>query len=173
MNSDRLQKWALVAEIVGGLAVVLSLIFVGLEIRQSSEETALNTRAVETGAYQDLIGQIMAINFNTQNNAQLRELINRMIDGGEFLTEEERDLYNSHVTNIMRHADLAYFQYERGIIDKERLQSATAIYVRHLSCSQFARNMWIAARSPIEEFRIFIDQQVEAFTDSDNYRDRC
>jgi len=33
----KLEKWALVAEIVGGIAVVLSLIFVGFEIQRNSE----------------------------------------------------------------------------------------------------------------------------------------
>ena len=36
MDNKSLQNWALVAEIIGGIAVVLSLIFVGLQIQQSS-----------------------------------------------------------------------------------------------------------------------------------------
>ena len=32
-----LKKWALIAEVTGGIAIVLSLIFVGIEVRQSSE----------------------------------------------------------------------------------------------------------------------------------------
>jgi hypothetical protein len=58
----RLEKWALIAEIVSAFAIVLSLIFVGIQISQSSDETALNTSAIQVGAYQELVGQIMDIN---------------------------------------------------------------------------------------------------------------
>lgn len=33
----KLEKWALVAEVVGGIAIVLSLVFVGLQIRSSTQ----------------------------------------------------------------------------------------------------------------------------------------
>jgi hypothetical protein len=59
---EKLQEYALIAEIISALAVVAGLIFVGLEINQSTEQSALNTRALETAAYQDLIAQILAIN---------------------------------------------------------------------------------------------------------------
>lgn len=47
MNNENLQKWALIAEILSAVAVVFSLLFVGLEIRSSSEETVRNTKAIE------------------------------------------------------------------------------------------------------------------------------
>jgi hypothetical protein len=47
----KLEKWALVAEIVSAIAIVLSLIFVGLQVRQGASATALNTRAIEVAAY--------------------------------------------------------------------------------------------------------------------------
>lgn len=42
---EKLQEYALVAEIISALAVVAGLVFVGLEINQSTEQNALNTRA--------------------------------------------------------------------------------------------------------------------------------
>ena len=54
----KLERWALIAEIVGGVAIVLSLIFVGLQVRQSAEQTALNTDAIRADAIQSLVGQI-------------------------------------------------------------------------------------------------------------------
>ena len=33
----KLEKWALIAEIVGGIAIVLSLVFVGIEIQRNSQ----------------------------------------------------------------------------------------------------------------------------------------
>jgi hypothetical protein len=37
MNSGKLQDWALVAEITGAIAVVISLIYVGVGVRQNTD----------------------------------------------------------------------------------------------------------------------------------------
>ena len=56
------------AEIASAAAVVISLIFVGLEVRESARQTELNTQSLQLSAYQDLIGQIGTINvLNIQN----------------------------------------------------------------------------------------------------------
>lgn len=49
----KLQKWGPVAEVVSAIAVVLSLIFVGLQVKQSSDaQTQTGTQAV-IGGYND------------------------------------------------------------------------------------------------------------------------
>lgn len=52
---EKLQEYARLAEILSATAVVASLIFVGFQVKQQSEETALNTRAIcgERGHWQD------------------------------------------------------------------------------------------------------------------------
>ncbi len=68
----KLQKWALLAEILGGIAVVVSLIFVGYQVQQSNEQAALNTSALRLAAYQQLIEGISEFNIQTLQNAELR-----------------------------------------------------------------------------------------------------
>ena len=53
-----LRKWALIAEILSAVAIVVSLGFVGYQLQQSNEQAALNTRALELAAYQQLIVRI-------------------------------------------------------------------------------------------------------------------
>ena len=49
-------------EIVSAIAVVISLDFVGFEIRNSSEQVAQNTETMQVSAYQDLNGRIVEMN---------------------------------------------------------------------------------------------------------------
>jgi len=49
---EKLQEYALVAEIIGGVAIVISLVFVGVQVSQTAEETATNTTAIRASAYQ-------------------------------------------------------------------------------------------------------------------------
>jgi hypothetical protein len=48
---EKLQEYALVAEIIGGIAIVCSLPFVGVQIRQSAKVSEIN-------AYQELISRL-------------------------------------------------------------------------------------------------------------------
>jgi len=57
----KLERWALIAEIVGGVAIVLSLIFVGLEIRR-------NTTATYAATYDRILADHMNMNVAEANN---------------------------------------------------------------------------------------------------------
>jgi len=72
---EKLHEHALIAEIVGGIAIVCSLQFVGVQIRQNSEISEIN-------AYQDLISQITLMNSLRVQDAQFAGLFWRF-DHGE------------------------------------------------------------------------------------------
>jgi len=131
MKNQNLKSWALLAEIIGGIAVVLSLIFVAFEIRQSSQETAMNTRAISVAAYQDLIAQIITINNAAVTDAELIDIIRRGLEGTIDPVTEPNDAerFLRYRINIARHADLACFQYQQGIINRERLSATLGIYL--------------------------------------------
>ncbi len=140
MSTENLQKWALVAEIAGGIAVVLSLIFVGLEIRQSSEETLQNTRALEVSAYQDLISQISTMNMLVISDPSFAELYDRMMLGEDPQNATERRRIDAFFILSARHGDMAYRQYRAGLIDQDSLNSAltpTLIFLRQMKIAQY------------------------------------
>ncbi len=120
---EKLQEYALIAEILSALAVVASLVFVGLQINQQSEETALNTRAIETAAYQDLIQQIGLINTLVIENGEFAKIRLAGFLGDEFENPEDESRFRSYVNLLGRHGDLAYRQYKSGLIDDSALRS--------------------------------------------------
>jgi len=83
----KLEKWALIAEILSAMAVVASLVFVGLQVRQGAEETALNTRTIQTSAYQDLTAQLGTLNTLVIDNSDFAEALSRF-NQGEALENE-------------------------------------------------------------------------------------
>jgi len=125
---EKLQEYALIAEIISAIAVVAGLVFVGLQIRQSTEQNALNTRALEAAAYQDLIGQILEINTTALADKELAELVVRIFERDLSAVDEDPRVFVLLQT-LGRHADMACFQYQKGLISKERLGSAMAIYL--------------------------------------------
>jgi hypothetical protein len=114
-----LQEYALIAEIIGGIAIVFSLIFVGMQIRQNSEVSEIN-------AYQDLISQITLMNSLRVQDAEFADLFWRFDHGEQPRNDSERARLEAFLYMVFRHGDLAYRQYDKGLIDRDGLISVLA-----------------------------------------------
>ncbi len=157
MRESRLQSWALAAEIIGGIAVVFSLILVAYELNQSNQQAALNTSALEIAAYQDLIESISSLN-NTalQDPAVLRAVTLLQSDPGP-MSDEDRQRANIYLMTLFRHGDMAYFQYERGAIDEERLKSVLRVVTDRLERPHI-RDTWDQVRDRfVPAYRDYIE----------------
>lgn len=115
------QNWKDFLEAIGFIAIIGSLYFVGVETKNSAEQTALNTRATEIAAYQELIANILEMNSIAISDEGVAAVHREMRDG---------DPEKAHVTRVQsaffmqfRHGDIAYFMYEQGAIDEDRLKS--------------------------------------------------
>ena len=108
MNT-KLQAYAQIAEIIGGIAIVISLIFVGIQIKQ-------NNAISRTEAYQrniDALNEWRALVLTTGN----AEAIQRFITEGVITEGKEADiLYLQNISLII--FDRAYFSYKNGIMDE-------------------------------------------------------
>jgi hypothetical protein len=117
------ESWKDIFEAVGLVAVIASLVFVGIETRNSANEAAISTRAMEIASYQELTNNIIATNLMVVGDGELTDLLERAARDPDLLTTGERARYRIWAISRFRHADLAFFQYERGVIDAGRLRS--------------------------------------------------
>ncbi len=115
------QQWRDLFEAIGFLAIIGSLYFVGVETQNSAKQTALNTQAVEIAAYQELITSISDMNAIGIGDEDAAAILLEMRDGdpGDVNGHRLRAAFYMQ----FRHGDMAYFMYERGVIDEDRLRS--------------------------------------------------
>jgi hypothetical protein len=116
MNQRRTKN---ILEGIGFLAVIASLVFVGLETRNSANQTFQNTQAMEIAAYQDLTNNISEINTLSLQTVESGTL---MAKAYAYDDTERWQLFSAFIM-IFRHGDMAYFMFERGVIDEDRLHS--------------------------------------------------
>ncbi len=131
------------AQLGSALAVVLSLVFVGLEVREASRQTGLNTEAIQIAAYQDLVAQISELN-RLLVEPDAASLFERLLDpGGDWaeFSQTDRRRGRSMLILILRHADMGYYQYQRGVLSEERLESALAPWLLFADRPLF-RSFW-------------------------------
>ena len=120
---EKLQEYALVAEIIGGIGIIASLVFVGVQVNQSADETALNTRQLQAGAFSDLTNSLNEINRLLMENPDTLDVYLKVRQGQE-LNAREYEIFNAFVRMFSQLSELAWQQYENGIISEENLRQA-------------------------------------------------
>lgn len=149
--AKQLREFALVAEIIGAVAIVCSLIFVGLEIRQ-------NSRISEVNAYQELISQIALMNTLRVQDSEFAELFWRFDHGEEITDTSEYARVEAFLYMVFRHGDLAYRQYDNGLIQRDALVSALAP-TRSFLNTTIGQSVWkILSQSLHPDYVAFVDE---------------
>ena len=157
-------KTSTIIEVVSAVAVVISLVFVGLEIRNSSEQVEQNTQALQIAAYQDLIGRIVEINaLHIEESANIESLAALTEP-----TEEQARKLTNFLWILFRHGDMAYFQFEKGAISEARLKSAMAPLTLRLQMPK-VRQHWQSTKDVyVPAYQDYIDREFEALGGSDS-----
>ena len=152
------------AQIASAAAVAISLVFVGLEVKETAEQTALNTVSLQVAAYQELISQIDEWN-RTVLDPETAELVVRVADpAGDWsqLSESDQVRVRSLLFLLARHADMAYYQFERGMLPEERLESALVPFLAMIS-SPMARAHWERSKTNfVPAFRTYVDERLSS-----------
>jgi len=111
---EKLQEYALVAEIIGGVAIVASLIFVGIQINQSNK-LAVASAMDASNARTDSISRL-AIEYDIPN-------INLKLRNNQELSGNERSRLRLFIETRLRHYETTYFQFLLDLVDEEQWDS--------------------------------------------------
>ena len=104
----RLERFALLAEIVGSFAIVVTLVVLIFEIRA-------NTDAMEAATRQSIAARTEAITLNTATTPSLAYLLENT-DTIQEGTAEARQV-GAFYTALLRHTEEAYLQWQEGRLD--------------------------------------------------------
>lgn len=152
------EAWAAIGQLIGAAGVIASLVFVGIQVRQS-------VRAAKATAFQGLVSTIIGVNMAHIDNPEILEVIDRA-GKGEALTATEHRLYVTLVLSTVRLAQSAYYQVQLGLLDRSKLESVVYNLVRHLK-SETGRTVWAElGRRSDPEFRDYVASLLER---SDTY----
>jgi hypothetical protein len=124
MTREQRKDWL---EGIGFVAIIASLVFVGLESRNSTKQAALTAQAMEISSYQELMDNITELNMLAVQDVEVATFLHKALSTSEELSDvEQYRLYRNLFTRF-RHGDMAYFQYQRGAISEARLLSALEV----------------------------------------------
>ncbi|MGR8946686.1 MAG: hypothetical protein ACU84Q_01475 [Gammaproteobacteria bacterium] len=101
-----------VGEIVGASAVVVSLIYLALQIRQNSRIVAANTVQSISASGADAAWRIA-------ENPHLAGLVVKLIERSGSFTREENVQLRAMMRAVFRNFENYYYQYQRGHVEAE------------------------------------------------------
>ena len=128
MSSEELQKWALTAEIIGGLAIVITLIFLVFETRQ-------NTRATEAQTRDAMTERLNALQIAIGSNEFTALAFNKGLRGEE-LTPAEASAFNMLIQANLRMWENEWYQYQAGLFSEDEFEPRLIRWERSMgSCS--------------------------------------
>ena len=123
-----------IANFLGALGIIGSLIFVGLELRQ-------NQQIAKVSAYQALVEQIADFNVVLLTSPEVSRIRIAALNN-EKLTNFEQEQYTAWLRILERQSELAFVQYQAGIIGEELLTRTLVPFIAHIRTSALARSNW-------------------------------
>ena len=147
----QLEYFANLAEIVGVVLIVASLIYVAKQLRQ-------NTNAIRAQSRQALLTASQAELFVQMENPDMLVCLIRP----EELSLEEHVKVSSWLYSIFRARHFAWLQYRNGVIDEAQWETERAV-IRQFLSSQRVRDWWakLGRGGFGDEFADFLDEQVK------------
>lgn len=145
-----LEELAYISQIIGVIAVLASLIFVGLQIRQ-------NTKAIKATSHHAVTDSFNAINNIILSDPTVARRWRLALEGSKELDEDERISVDFMLLANMRIFETLYYQYTNGTLDK-KLFDAELKTLKWSVTFPGVQAWW--ATNPISlsaEFRAFID----------------
>lgn len=115
-----LEEYALIAEIISAGAIIISLIFVGIQIKA-------NTKATQASTFHEIATLDINILLNFGNSKELARIITTFRDNPESLNKEEQNhgfyLFGAEV----RHVENLFLQNENKMISAKNWKSRKAL----------------------------------------------
>jgi hypothetical protein len=153
---EKLQTYALVAEIVGALAVVLSLVYVGIQIQEGTQQARLDSIRTMNEGYQQ-----QAMNY--VHNEALGIAWHKILEG-EVLTKREVDMFGDNLFANLMLLEETWNAVKAGYLDEAFLDSKIALIETKILASPQIRErhaLMVENRIYTPEFIAWLDEQLQ------------
>ncbi len=115
-----LTEYALIAEIVSAIAIVISLVFVGLQIRG-------NTKATQASTFHEIAALDIQLLLSFANSQESARIISTFRDNPDSLSEEEHNHGFYFFAAEVRHIENLFLQNENKMLSKKDWNSRKAL----------------------------------------------
>ena len=114
-----------IAELVAAIAVLVSLIYLALQIRQNTEQIKQSILSVRASAFDTSLSSSAGFIVNIAQDPDLADIYRRGLIG-ESLNETEWIRFRFVISNLFGHYEHLYYQHRAGLAEPEYWESRAA-----------------------------------------------
>lgn len=159
-----IQDWGAIGEIVGGIAVLASLVYLAVQIRQNTREITRSADATRLEAFERSVDSGNRIRELLILHPELTSLFLRGRQGFHALDRSEKFRFNMLLRNIFSEFQSAYIRQKTWSADPEGFLGPKRMVDSILSNKGIRE--WLSATDADwrPEFRAFIDERLAAYS---------
>ncbi len=158
-------------EFVGAIAVVVTLVYLAIQIRQNTHAMAESRRLALAQTYQMRADALQEMLVHAAESEHIGPVITKLVDAGypenvqslDALTTVERGRFRQWQIAQQTHWDNMFYQYQQGFLDEEYYRDSFRVRVRRLAPTWQALGLIGGRGSFDEEIR-----QILAETDGES-----
>ena len=148
-----IQDWGAIGELIGGVAVIVTLVYLALQIRQ-------NTRAIRLSTGHDVTEEFRGMFELIASHGDLAEIINKSAGEDITVSGAEKTRYWAFTGNFFRAFENAYIQRTEGALDASRWEGMKRMMIDYGHLPGFKeywpnRKHWYS-----EDFQRFMDSEI-------------
>ncbi len=148
-----IQDWGAIGELVGGVAVIVTLIYIALQIRQNTRTIRLSTGYSNTKEFRDMFAALA-------ENSGLSELIHKAANDATSISGAEKMRFYSFNNNFTRACENAYIQSTQGVLDPKHWAGMKRMMIDFTHMPGF-REYWLNRKHwHSEDFQHFMDAEI-------------
>jgi hypothetical protein len=143
-----------IGEFVGGIAVLATLVYLALQIRE-------NTRALRVTSHQEAGRLAAGLNYAIANHPDFAELLVRSLESPESLSPAERLRLEAWADNCLGTYEAIFWQRDHGFVDSAMWHAWEHGLLSNMT--PFLRGFWAANKKRYHpSFREHVDAALEA-----------
>lgn len=151
----KLKDYALLAEVVSAIAIIVSLIYVGIQVKD-------NAVAVRASAANDAAALAMSWYTNVGSDAQRSTLLLNGMTNPETLSREEKYQFTMMVQGVMLAFQNAFYLSETGVLEKDIRDTMTRTLLTVKDQPGF-HQFWQERRALFRDsFAFYVDELFDA-----------
>jgi len=156
-----LMEWGAIGELVGGVAIIGSLIYVGLQVKQGTQSSRAATTHAFLSQYSELLMRI--------TEADFRDVFWHGLRGLKNLKGSEVASFMAFMATLLRTLESFYYQKKEGIFAGEIFDTWMIQYI-DLFGHEGVREYWAVRKHQFSaEFVSWFDEQLATLTPTQLY----
>lgn len=148
-----LSEWGALGEVVGGFGIIVSLLYVGIQVRQNTNATKVATSHAFLDLHRDILGKI-------SSEPEFRDIYWRGLAGLSNLQGSEAAAFYAWAIHTFRTWETFWYQWQEGAFDDRFWQGWKAQFV-DLFQNKGILDAWETRKHQVSEaFRAYVELQI-------------